>query len=161
MREDDDLQIHPRRGKRLRRDLRAAAPVEHGVDIEVDERRQDEEEEELQGYQFADQLLAADEVVLAELDGEDRSVSRADEDAERPEKHHHGERERQSRHRRLAAALSDVESVDDGVERVEAHRHQRGPRVLQKKSPEFPLRQFLQILCALRHIHRCNATAGW
>ncbi len=130
VRKEDDLQIPFRVREGFRADGVTAAPAEHRVEVEKDERRQDEKEQEFERDELAEQFFARGTIAFAQFDGKCGGMSRADEDAERPEKEHNREAKRQARHRRLATTLTNVKAIDDSIKRVQAHRHKRRPRIL-------------------------------
>ena len=147
MGEDNEPEIGPRGGERTRRHLCTAAPDQHGICIEEDERRQDEEEKELESHKLTQQLLAGHAVSLAQPDRQHRRVPCTDENAKRPEQHHQRKRERQPRHGVLTTAMANVETVHHSVERVQAHRHKRGPRIPEKQSSQRSRRQLARPFC--------------
>jgi len=151
VRKEDDAQVDLRLFERAGRHAVPARRTQDRVEEEEDERRQHAEERELERHEFPEDLLARGAVPFPELDREERRVPRADEHAERAEQHHDRERERDARHRVLAAPMPDVHAVDDRVERVQRHRDERGPRKTHKETPKGRLRKVLQsFLCPHR-----------
>ena len=141
MRKEDDLEIRLCGRRRPRRHLARAAEGEQRIDEDVEKRNEDGIERDLERNRLANQFFAGYAIARAELDRQHRRVSHAYERAERREEHHDGHRKLKTRHRVDAAAVAYERAVDDGVERVERHRDQRGPRVSEKKAPDLAGRQ--------------------
>ena len=161
MREEDDLKILLRADIRPRGHAVGAAQHQDAVQVQVEERNQDDIEQELERDRLADELLAGHAVSRPEPDREDGGVPDADERAERRQEHHRRHRELQARHRVHAAAVADEHAVHDGIERVEGHRHERRPGISKKKTSEIPGRQLFQTRLRPRHaVQNTMATSG-
>ena len=81
----------------------------------------------VEGDELPKQLFACLPIALPQPKRKDCRMPGAHEHAERPEQHHHRERQGKAGHCRLAASPADVEAIDNGIKRVEAHRHEGGP----------------------------------
>ena len=80
------------------------------------------------------QFFGGGPVAFAEFYRHQRAVAGPDENPERPHQHHHRKIQGDARHRRFAAAAADVETVHNRVQRIEAHRHQRRPRIFHDQA---------------------------
>jgi hypothetical protein len=110
----------------------ATTPSEHSIKIKKYERRQRDEQQQFERHQLPKQFFTSRTIALTELDRQERGMTRAHPDSERAKKHHQRKRQRESGHRIFATALADVKSIDHGIKRVETHRHQCRPRILEE-----------------------------
>ena len=101
--------------------------------------------EDADAFQLWRRQSAAHAIAFAKLDREDRRVPNANERPERCKQHHRWHRELDAGHRVHTASMAYDRAVNHGVERIQGHRDQRGPRIPEQKASDLTGRQLFNL----------------